>query len=197
MVQHNADRAAGWNDQSGERWVAHQAQLEARLAVFGQAAIEAAAPAAGERVLDVGCGAGASSLALAARVGAGGQVLGVDISEPLIARARACAPGYAGPVPRGRRQQRRAARRGVRHPVLAFRSDVLRGSDRGVRAYAPRAQAGRAGGSRSFAGAAWPRTIGCACRWARSKASSRRWRRLIPKRPVHSRSATGGGWLAS
>jgi SAM-dependent methyltransferase len=43
-------------------------------------------------VLDVGCGAGASSLDLAARVGAGGHVLGVDISEPLIGRARALAP---------------------------------------------------------------------------------------------------------
>src|SRR6185503_19208381 len=92
MAQHNADRVADWNGQSGERWVAHQARLDARLAVFGQAAMEAAAPAAGERVLDVGCGAGASSLALAARVGAGGHVLGVDISEPLIARARALAP---------------------------------------------------------------------------------------------------------
>ncbi|PPQ14430.1 SAM-dependent methyltransferase [Bradyrhizobium sp. AC87j1] len=92
MAEHNADRVTDWNGQSGERWVAHQAQLDARLAVFGQAAIEAAAPAAGERVLDVGCGTGASTLALAARVGAGGQVLGVDISEPLIARARALAP---------------------------------------------------------------------------------------------------------
>ncbi|TCU41423.1 methyltransferase family protein [Rhizobium azibense] len=43
-------------------------------------------------MLDVGCGAGASSLDLAARVGAGGHVLGVDISEPLIGRARALAP---------------------------------------------------------------------------------------------------------
>jgi SAM-dependent methyltransferase len=92
MAHHNADRVADWNGQSGERWVAHQARLDARLAVFGQAAIEAAAPATGDRVLDVGCGAGASSLALAARVGAGGQVLGVDISEPLIGRARALAP---------------------------------------------------------------------------------------------------------
>ena len=92
MAQHNADRAADWNGQSGERWIAHQARLDGRLAVFGQAAIEAAAPAAGERVLDVGCGAGASSLAQAARDGAKGQVLGVDISEPLIARARALAP---------------------------------------------------------------------------------------------------------
>lgn len=109
MAQQNADRP-DWNGQSGERWIAHQAQLDARLAVFGEATIEAAAPAAGERVLDIGCGAGASTLALAARVGAAGQVLGVDISEPLIARARACATGCAGPVPLGRRQQRRAAR---------------------------------------------------------------------------------------
>jgi len=91
MAKQNANQAADWNGQSGEHWVANQARLDAMLAVFGQAAIEAAAPAAGERVLDVGCGAGASSLALAARVGAGGQVLGVDISEPLIGRARALA----------------------------------------------------------------------------------------------------------
>src|SRR5437016_3148944 len=135
MAERNADQVAGWNGQSGERWVANQARLDAMVAVFGQAAIEAAAPATGERVLDVGCGAGASSLALAARVGAGGQVLGVDISEPLIGSARACATGYAGPVSGGRRQQRRAARGGVRHPVLAFRGDVLRRSDRGVRPY--------------------------------------------------------------
>ncbi|QUY48079.1 class I SAM-dependent methyltransferase [Serratia plymuthica] len=92
MTEQNAYQVADWNGQSGERWVANQARLDAMVAVFGQAAIEAAAPAKGERVLDVGCGAGASSLALAACVGAGGQVLGVDISEPLIDRARALAP---------------------------------------------------------------------------------------------------------
>ena len=68
MAEQNADQIADWNGQSGERWVAYQARLDAMLAAFGQAAIEAAAPATGERVLDVGCGAG-------------GQVLGVDISE--------------------------------------------------------------------------------------------------------------------
>lgn len=89
MAKQGADQVGDWNGQSGERWVANQARLDAMVAVFGQAAIEATAPATGERVLDIGCGAGASSLALAARVGAGGQVLGVDISEPLIGRARA------------------------------------------------------------------------------------------------------------
>ncbi len=92
MAEQTNDRVPDWNDQSGERWVTHQARLDAMLAVFGQAAIEAAAPAMGECVLDIGCGAGESSLALASLVGTQGQVLGVDISEPLIDRARALAP---------------------------------------------------------------------------------------------------------
>lgn len=92
MSERNADQSADWNGQSGERWVANQGRLDAMLAAFGQAAVEAAAPAPGERVLDVGCGSGASSLALAARVGTEGEVLGVDISEPLIRRARALTP---------------------------------------------------------------------------------------------------------
>lgn len=92
MAEQNVYQVTGWNDRSGERWVAHQARLDAMLAVFGEAAIDAAAPAAGDRVLDIGCGAGASSLALAARIGPVGQVLGVDISEPLIGQAQARAP---------------------------------------------------------------------------------------------------------
>ena len=92
MAEKNADQVGDWNGQSGERWVVNQARLDAMAAVFGEAAIEAVAPVKGEHVLDVGCGAGASTLALAARVGARGQVMGVDISEALIGRARALAP---------------------------------------------------------------------------------------------------------
>lgn len=92
MADKDVYQVADWTGQSGERWVAYQARLDAMMAVFGQAAIEAAAPVTGECVLDIGCGAGASSLDLAARVGAGGHVLGVDISEPLIGRARALTP---------------------------------------------------------------------------------------------------------
>ncbi|PMS12221.1 class I SAM-dependent methyltransferase, partial [Trinickia caryophylli] len=92
MAEKNADQIGDWNGQSGERWVVNQARLDTMAAVFGEAAIEAVAPVTGERVLDIGCGAGASTLALAARVGTRGQVMGVDISEPLIGRARALAP---------------------------------------------------------------------------------------------------------
>jgi SAM-dependent methyltransferase len=92
MTGENVVQVADWNGQSGERWVAYQTRLDAMMAVFGHAAIEAAAPAKGERVLDVGCGAGATSLDIAARFGANGRVLGVDISKPLIDRARALVP---------------------------------------------------------------------------------------------------------
>lgn len=92
MTEEIASQTADWKGQSGQRWVAYQARLETMMAVFGQAALEAAAPISGERVLDVGCGAGASSLDLATRVGSGGRVLGLDISEPLIERARSLAP---------------------------------------------------------------------------------------------------------
>jgi SAM-dependent methyltransferase len=92
MTEEDISQLADWRGQSGERWVAYQARLDAMMAVFGQAAIEAAAPVTGEGVLDAGCGAGASSLDLAGHVGAWGHVLGVDISGPLIDRARALAP---------------------------------------------------------------------------------------------------------
>jgi ubiquinone/menaquinone biosynthesis C-methylase UbiE len=47
----------------------------------------------GERALDLGCGCGATTLELARRVGPGGSVLGVDLSEPMLARARERAAG--------------------------------------------------------------------------------------------------------
>ncbi|PZQ20203.1 MAG: SAM-dependent methyltransferase [Sphingopyxis macrogoltabida] len=95
MAQTNGHQVADWNGVSGERWVANQIGLDRMLASFGEAAMAAAAVRPGEHILDIGCGAGATSVALAAGVGARGRVLGVDISEPLIARARETAPADA------------------------------------------------------------------------------------------------------
>jgi SAM-dependent methyltransferase len=92
MTESKAYQVADWNGRSGEQWVANQARLDAMLDAFGDAAIEAAAIGEGEQILDVGCGAGATSQALATRVGPRGHVLGVDISAPLIERAREAAP---------------------------------------------------------------------------------------------------------
>jgi SAM-dependent methyltransferase len=83
-----------WNGQSGEAWAKSAGELERRLEPFGQPAMDALAPRPGERILDVGCGAGATSRELARLVGATGQVTGVDISGPLLAVARS----RGGPV---------------------------------------------------------------------------------------------------
>ena len=95
MTVNNANQLADWNGKSGEHWVANQIRLDHMLASFGDAAIAAAAPRAGEHVLDIGCGAGTTSFALGGRVGGQGRVLGVDISEPLIRRARDRVPDGA------------------------------------------------------------------------------------------------------
>lgn len=104
----DAMRVNDWNGTSGERWVTHQRRLDEMLAAFGDAAVSAAQPVAGEHVLDIGSGAGATSFALASRVGSEGRVLGLDISAALIDRAQRDAPsglpvafclGDAGAVP--------------------------------------------------------------------------------------------------
>lgn len=83
----NREQASYWNETGGPRWVARQRELDAELEQLGSAVVDRLGLTAGDRVLDVGCGAGATSLLLAERVRPG-QVLGVDISAPLLARAR-------------------------------------------------------------------------------------------------------------
>jgi SAM-dependent methyltransferase len=88
----NAAEAAYWNGPGGERWVSHQRMHDALLAEVAELLIERAAPRDGETVLDIGCGAGTTSIALARQVAPDGRVLGVDVSAPLLERARQHAP---------------------------------------------------------------------------------------------------------
>ena len=78
-----------WDDEIAQRWVALEEAMDRALEPFGAAALARARPAPGERVIDVGCVCGATVVALAAAVGPGGRVLGVDIAAPILARARA------------------------------------------------------------------------------------------------------------
>lgn len=77
--------AVYWAEEAGPRWVRDRARHDAELAPMLDALLAAAAPRPGERVVDVGCGAGTSTLAVAELVGPAGQVIGLDVSPPLIA----------------------------------------------------------------------------------------------------------------
>jgi SAM-dependent methyltransferase len=90
--QANADQIAYWNGPNGQRWTDRQAAQDVLLSPVAQLLIERIAPKAGDRIVDVGCGCGAISIALAGRVAPDGFVLGVDISAPMLERARQLAP---------------------------------------------------------------------------------------------------------
>ena len=94
---HNASQVDFWNGETGNNWVTHDALMETMLQPLGEIVIEALAPIAGERVLDIGCGCGHTSLSLADRVGAQGAITGIDISAPMLSVARTLAENRAEP----------------------------------------------------------------------------------------------------
>ena len=84
----NADQIEYWNGPAGQRWVERQTAQDALLAPLSDALIDRARVAAGESVIDIGCGCGATTRAIAEKVGASGHVLGLDVSAPMLARAK-------------------------------------------------------------------------------------------------------------
>jgi SAM-dependent methyltransferase len=75
-------------EKGGEAWARLQDQTDALIDPLGRIAIERLGVVAGEHILDVGCGCGQTLLQLAERAGPSGRVLGVDISPPMLERAR-------------------------------------------------------------------------------------------------------------
>jgi SAM-dependent methyltransferase len=84
----NAAQIEYWNTIAGETWAKFQELLDRQIQPLGLAAIDALKPAEGEHILDIGCGCGRSSLALAARVAPTGSAVGVDLSKPMLEVAR-------------------------------------------------------------------------------------------------------------
>lgn len=90
--EQNADQIAYWNGPGGKRWADRQQAQDILLKPIADALIDRAKPKAGERIIDVGCGSGATSIAFAQKVGSSGHVFGIDVSGPMLERARASAP---------------------------------------------------------------------------------------------------------
>ena len=90
--EQNADQIAYWNGPGGQRWADRQQAQDILLAPIAEALIDRARPHSGERVIDIGCGSGATTIAFAQKVTPSGHVLGVDVSGPMLARARQTAP---------------------------------------------------------------------------------------------------------
>lgn len=84
----NEAQARLWNARAGEVWVEQQSMLDRLFQPFEQRLAEAVRQYGAADVLDVGCGAGATSLAVARHSGNRGRCTGVDISVPLIEAAR-------------------------------------------------------------------------------------------------------------
>ena len=93
----NAEQSRNWNETSGPAWVAQAARIGAQIRPFGLRALARADVQPGQRVLDVGCGGGETTLALGEAVGPTGSAHGVDISRAMLdhAKATAAAKGVA------------------------------------------------------------------------------------------------------
>lgn len=82
-----------WAGEMGARWLASLDRFEGMIAPIGAALLARADYQPGERVLDLGCGGGATTLAIAERVGPAGAALGLDVAPMLVERARQRAAG--------------------------------------------------------------------------------------------------------
>ena len=93
MAEANRDQIEFWSTTQGEKWVRLQDRIDRVMTPFTEAGLAALGDIAGKHCLDIGCGAGGTSLALAEAAGDGGTVTGIDVSAPLLNRARERADG--------------------------------------------------------------------------------------------------------
>ena len=90
MAIGNVEQSEFWEGRAPD-WIAGTSYTDIVTGAFGVAAMDRLELAPGHRVIDVGCGTGATTVELARRVAPGGEALGVDISPTLITASQSTA----------------------------------------------------------------------------------------------------------
>jgi SAM-dependent methyltransferase len=85
----NAQQAQYWNVQAGPKWARNDESMNVRMAPLTTELFARLQLNSGEHVLDIGCGGGRTSQLAGVAVGEAGRVVGMDISETMLAVARA------------------------------------------------------------------------------------------------------------
>jgi SAM-dependent methyltransferase len=96
MTSPNEAQSEFWQELA-PGWLASADHTEFVSSAFGNAAIEQLSLRGAERVVDIGCGSGSTTIELARRVGADGAALGVDIAPAMVAAAQADAAAAGVP----------------------------------------------------------------------------------------------------
>ena len=86
--QPNREQSELWNQAAGSAWVQMQSVLDEMMAPFNGPLLDNALHGNPRRLLDIGCGAGSTTLTAAKRMGPGSACVGADISGALIELAR-------------------------------------------------------------------------------------------------------------
>jgi SAM-dependent methyltransferase len=96
--QTDREQTTLWNGPGGRGWVEAQELVDQVFKPFEDLLVEAVSAVTGGQVLDVGCGTGGTTLAMARLLGAKGGCTGIDISDPMIAAARVRAERESSPA---------------------------------------------------------------------------------------------------
>jgi ubiquinone/menaquinone biosynthesis C-methylase UbiE len=86
----NTEQAEAWNGYEGVHWAQNRDRYDAMNSGFNEPVLAAASIGESDHVLDIGCGNGQITR-LAARRAPRGRAVGVDLSAPMLERARAAA----------------------------------------------------------------------------------------------------------
>ena len=97
MANFGENEAQGkfWNDAPGQSWVKHDAVMNLRLGNISDILFDRLKEISASKVLDVGCGTGSTSIRLVKTLARDARATGIDISEPMLEKAREKGANFA------------------------------------------------------------------------------------------------------